>query len=198
MAIGRLCLLGLLVLVVAACTTRYPLGMSESEWLSLSPEQQIDAREREERLNLEAAQQRAEQARQRAEAERREQEALEQRRREAGFGERIQCVLDGAQVRAGSRWEEAHPLGLDLIVGETADFRILERGSATRGGSGQASFDGQLVELCDRAGRHCEVIAGTSRDFQRGVRRQLEIDGLLRGELRCELAEPLPQTGRRR
>lgn len=197
MVMGRVCVMVVLMVLVAGCASQYPMGMSEDEWQALSAEQRLDARERAERLNLEAARQRAEQQRLRAEQERLAEQALIQRRREAQFGERVQCVLDAAELRSGGNWRDARPLGLDLIVGETHEFELLRKDSRHRGVTGQASFDGQLIELCDRRGRNCAVIAGTSRDFQRGLHRQIEIDDALRGELRCDLAEPQPKPGRR-
>ncbi len=194
---GRVFLITLLVVLVAGCATRYPMGMDEDEWLALSAEQRMDAREREERLNLEAAQLRAEQQRLRAEQEQREQEALIERRRSAQYGERVQCVLDGAELRTGGNWREARPLALDLIVDESLEFELVRKDATHRSVNGKASFDGQLIELCDRAGRNCEVIAGTSRDFERGLRRSIEVDNTLRGELRCDLAEPLGSLRRR-
>lgn len=37
--------------MVIACSTRYPLSMSETEWGRMSPQQQLDAREKQTKID---------------------------------------------------------------------------------------------------------------------------------------------------
>ncbi len=175
------------LLLLVGCTPRYPLNMTEAEWHALAPEQQLDARERQRQLDLQAAEQRAEAARERAAEERRQAAALEQRRRNAAFGERVQCVLDNAELMRNDKWRAANPVALDMVTGETASFRLLRQGSSSGSVRAEASFDGQTVRVCRSGMRDCDVMVGTSRDYQRGMTKRISVRKQFRGDLRCEL-----------
>lgn len=195
-----LCFGMVMSLLLAGCMTHYPLGMSEAEWNRLTPEQQLDARERQQRLSADAAQRRAEAQRLQQEQARQEAEALEQRRLAAAHGDRLQCVLDDAELRLGSDWRPADPVVLDLLRGERQDFRLNLQGSTHRNLGAEAYFDGLRVRLCRPGERDCAVIVGTSGDFQRGISRPVQVRDTLQGQLRCELFNPQgsrsPRPGR--
>ena len=196
-AIGRRLALGGLfasLFLLSACGPRYPLGIPEEQWMRMSVEQQNEAR-----------MQQAELDRVRAEARRREAEArraeaaaraaeLEHARRTAGPGERVQCILQPAEIHYGGKWRPAEPLGLDLVAGMPIAFAMHTRASHYRSIEGQAVFDGMEVRLCPRYGDDCARFLATSGELRRGVTRRVRADDLLRGEMHCELA----YTGRHR
>ena len=183
----------LLALMLGGCggmlAERYPLGMTEQEWHALTPAQQLDARERQQQLDMEARAQREAAEQERALIALEEQRLLEQRRASAGYGERVQCVVDDAQGYIASKWRSVEPAGADLIVGEQVQLFLSRKGSNQRGTRALISFDGQTVELCDTRGRDCARLVSTTRGFDRGASTRVELSSL-RARLHCELPEP--------
>jgi predicted small lipoprotein YifL len=183
-------LLVLLLGSLSACAARYPLGIPEEQWVLLTPQQQLDAR------SQQAALDQASQARREAEARAREAEAikeaaeLDQRRRDAGYGERVQCILESAEGYIRGRWEPVRPLAMDLVSGYPIELTL----SDTRNRYQQsmyAGFDGQVVRLC-RSTNNCVEMAATRQQLQRGISQYLEQDRLLRGTLYCDLVPQAP------
>ncbi|WP_417583944.1 hypothetical protein [Nitrincola sp.] len=193
----RICLV-LLLAGLSGCAARYPLGIPEEQWLLLTTQQQLTAR------SQQAALDQASQARREAEARAREAEAikqaaeLEQRRRDAGYGERVQCILESAEGYIRGRWEPVRPLAMDLVSGYAVELTL----SDTRNRYQQsvyAGFDGQVVSLCRSAQAlqwsatsECIAMAATRQQLQRGVSRYLEQERLLRGTLYCDLVPQAP------
>jgi len=186
----RLAVGGLLasVLLLSACGPRYPLGIPEEQWTRMSVEQQNEAR-----------MQQAELDRARAEARRREAEArraeaaaraaeLEHARQTAAPGERVQCILQPAEIHYGGKWRPAEPLGLDLVAGMPIAFEMRTQASRYRTVEGEAVFDGMEVRLCPRYGDECARFLATSGELRRGVSRRVRAEDLLRGKMHCELA----------
>lgn len=189
----RICLV-LLLGSLSACAARYPLDIPEEQWVLLTTQQQLDAR------SQQAALDQASQARREAEARAREAEAikaaaeLEQRRRDAGYGERVQCILESAEGYIRGRWEPVRPLAMDLVSGYPIELTL----SDTRNRYQQslyAGFDGQVVRLC-RSTNNCAEMVATRQQLQRGISQHLEQDRLLRGTLYCDLVPQAP-TGQR-
>jgi len=106
---ARSALLISLMVVLTACATYYPLGMSEAEWKRLTPEQQMSARMKQADLNQANAERRAEQAAARrqkfAALEAAERRRIEELYRSARYGDVLECVVEGgvADVRPGWR-----------------------------------------------------------------------------------------------
>lgn len=181
---------------LSACAARYPLGIPEEQWVLLTTQQQLDAR------SQQAALDQASQARREAEARAREAEAikaaaeLEQRRRDAGYGERVQCILESAEGYIRGRWEPVRPLAMDLVSGYPEELAL----SDTRNRYQQSlygEFDGQVVRLC-RTTNECAEMAATRQQLQRGVSRHLEQERFLRGTLYCDLVPQAPPGQRLR
>jgi len=176
--------------LLSACGPRYPLGIPEEQWTRMSLEQQNQAR-----------MQQAELDRARAEARRREAEAreaqaaaraaeLEHARANAAPGERVQCILQPAEIHYGDKWRPAEPLGLDLVAGMPIAFEMRARASRYRTMEGQAVFDGMEIRLCPRYGDDCARFLATSGELRRGASRQVVAEDLLRGRMHCELVYP--------
>ena len=96
--------------VLAACTS-YPLGMAEAEWLRLTPEQQLQAREKQLEVDRLSEQRRLVEAAARQEEAQRQAAELQARRQDARYGERLQCVLQPAQAWLDRQWRPVEPLG---------------------------------------------------------------------------------------
>ena len=145
----RLVLGGLLAssLLLAACGPRYPLGIPEEQWAGMNAAEQQQARIKQAELDrAEAEARRQEAAAREAEAAARAAE-LSHARATAGPGERLQCVLDRADVHYAGEWRRAEPLGLDLVVGMPITFTLQARDAHYRTRAGTASFNGMEVRL---------------------------------------------------
>lgn len=191
----RLGCLAAVMFALAACGPRYPLGIDEALWQTMSAEDRIRAHEQQALLDRAAAERRAAEARAReAEAQHR-QAVLAQARRDARYGERVQCVLADAEARLGGKWRRVEPVALDLVQGVPLPFDLTEPSGRIRYRSPvHAKFDGQTVILCrgevgrERSDdRDCARMLGTQADYRRGMEAYINAPNFLRGHLRCDL-----------
>ncbi|MCO4759214.1 MAG: hypothetical protein KC477_14435 [Oceanospirillaceae bacterium] len=178
--------------ILTACSL-HPLGIDDDEWASMSQTDQLRAYEKQAELDKVRAEAQARERQAQAEAEARKYEAMAAMRRNAQYGDIVQCVLDPLDVRFGGDWKVSKPQVFDLVRGEERDLRLQdqkERYSTTA----LVSFaeSGLEVALC-RDGYYanrrdgCTRLLGTSRDFHRGVRQTFSIDRFMQGTLRCDL-----------
>lgn len=191
----RLGCLAVVLFVLNACGTRYPLGINESQWQTMGSEERLRAYEQQAALDQAATERRAAEARVREAEAQRQQMALAQARRGAHDGERVQCVLEDAEARLGGKWRRVEPVALDLVHSIPLPFNLIETSGHLRHRTqAHAGFDGQTVTLCrgdvsrergeDRA---CARMLGTLADYRRGMEARVEAPHFLRGRLRCEL-----------
>ncbi|MDR5898169.1 hypothetical protein QC823_04070 [Halomonas vilamensis] len=180
-----------LIFTLVACSSRYPLDMTEEEWLSLSAEQRVNVRAQQAALDIKQAEERraAAEARQAAA----EAEALEYRSalQSASYGQRVQCTLNGEAYLRGE-WKVIEPIAIDTVVGRTLEVDVFSQHSR-HSAQVYASFDGQRVQVCDRdtssrrAYTRCVVLAATQRQFHSGVSSSVMASDFLRGTMRCDL-----------
>jgi hypothetical protein len=196
-------LISTLILVIvglSACGPHYPLGIAEEQWLNMNTEQRLQAQEKQAELNKAKAERQAAEARAREAEATRQRIELETRRREARYGERVQCVLSKAEVKLGGKWRDIEPVAVDLVQGMELAFNLTELGKSYRT-QGYAQFDGQSVDLCRDAGgdrrnsNYCASVLGTTADFQRGINQHIDSPNFLRGHLHCDLmpAQGMPK-----
>ncbi|MCG5525186.1 hypothetical protein LRB11_09625 [Ectothiorhodospira haloalkaliphila] len=194
-----------IVVLLMGCATRYPLDIPEEQWEAMTAEQRLQARQQQAALDQARAEQRAAEARAREEEAARQRAELEVRRQEAGFGERVQCVLREAEAYLGGSWRSVQPLALDVVQGMEWGFEMqaVEDGRVRRRGTGYAHFDGTRLTLCPRSGQYqthaaaCAQVVGTTSDYRRGLSERIEGHRFLRGQLRCDL-HPASVVPRRR
>lgn len=177
---------------LAACTI-YPLGMSEDEWESLTPAQQMQARSKQAELDQAERERRAEVARIAAEREAKERAEYETRLQNASYGEVVQCVVRDAEGHLGGSWRPAAPAGFTLLRNYPTNVRFTEQGRPTRGVDGQATFDGSTVSLCRTNRKECGTLVATQNQFRDGVKQEINISRLIRGTLYCDLPRPAPR-----
>ena len=189
----RLLVTALVVIAVTGCV--YPLGMSQAEWEGLTPEQRLEARQEQARLDE-------------AKRERRAREAAQRRRIEAEievarlrdvryiyehgrFGDVVECrVGDGiADFRPG--WHLFDPSFFRLARGE---IRLVEvkRGGANDWAEFWAEYtpDGERLWLCDRkpssSYRDCQSVAVTFNAFSEEASFALDIPHKIKnGRMTC-------------
>lgn len=177
------------LLLLTGCGTRYPLGMDEAQWQVLSTEQRLAAQLQQAELERAAQERRAAEARAREAEAHREQTEMENRRRNAAYGDRVQCILEPAEARLGGKWRSIDALAVDLVRGSPVNITLHsnDRRSGRYRASAQAKFDGLTVSLCQGTSSHCARASGTLADYRRGLVSQVEADRFLRGKLRCDL-----------
>ena len=188
-----------LSLGLMACGPYHPMGISDEEWQTLSPELRMQAREQQVKVDKARAAERAEKARIRAEQEARQQAIVDERRANPQYGERVQCVLTNAEARLSSQWRSIETVAVDLVVGETKsmDVRHLRDGRTRYSRTGYASFDGQRVNMCLHAhsspsSNQCASLIATTRQFDRGISQNISSKDFVRGAMRCDLVLPEP------
>lgn len=109
------------VLILAGCISFHPLGMSDSEWNALTPEQKIAAREKQ--LQLNAQKKQAEADRQAA-----EKNALARQYEKAVYGDIISVAITNGTMEIHGKRREYEPIAFDLIRGESKQVDIIRKG----------------------------------------------------------------------
>lgn len=182
----RLSLLLTALIIITACAS-YPLGMSEDEWNRLSPQQQLDARERQARLEQDERQRRAEVARQRAEQEREEQRRYQDMLANAEPGDIVQCVLQNGEGYYAGNWRSAESVGFSLLRDYTQTVAIAEQGRPTRNVSTEMTYNGANISVCRPNNRDCVNIAATQNQLRRGMTQDIQVNRAIRGTLYCDI-----------
>lgn len=185
---------------LVACAPRYPLGIPEAQWQNMSTEQRFQAQAKQAELDRAAQDARAADARAREAEAARQQAELEIRRRDARYGERLQCILSDAEAHLGGRWRGVEPVAMDLVLGMRLAFDLAESSSHTVHSRTPfyAEFDGQTISLCRDArdaGRNpnaCTRVLGTLADYRRGIDQRVDTARFLRARIRCDL---VPEQG---
>lgn len=184
-------LLSLLTILLFSGCTMYPLGMDEESWHQLSPQQKLEASQKQAELDRARDIRLASEAEARAEEARREAATLLLRRQEAGYGERVQCVLDPATYRSGDEWTRLQPVAMDLVTGLRLNIELNEAKRSYRTRQALAWFDGQQVFICPdeysarRQSADCLRVVGHYAAYRNGLKRKVESGSFIRGLLRC-------------
>ena len=118
-AVSVLAFLSLLIL--SACISFHPLGMSDSEWNALTPEQKMEAREKQAQINAQKKQAKADR-------EAAKQAAAAKRYETARYGDIITVVIKGGTMDIHGNRRDYEPLAFDLVRGESKTVNILRKG----------------------------------------------------------------------
>lgn len=163
----------LLITGLTACA-RNPLGIPDEQWETMTTQEQMEARAKQEEINT---QRRIARERERVLAEIREQELAAQRADNlfyAADSDVLQCIY-----RGGSH----EPHGFELLRGERLEvFLTRKSGSTTRIENLLVTFDGMNLSAC--SGGNCQRTAATSRDYANGV--QVQLTDRVQGALVCQ------------
>lgn len=179
-----------------ACSPEYPLDIPENEWTTMTGQEQLRAREKQAELE------KAEEKRRAAEAEARQAEAIkwlknkEASRKQARYGDRLQCVLTNARACFWDEWRSIEPVALDIVKGMVLQ---LELSRADEDGfhfsqKVYAGFDGQTLTLCPdknlvrQNDPSCARVLGTFEQYAKGLQKKIHAKEFLRGCIRCDLA----------
>ena len=178
--------LGLIVLLfgLVGCAS-HPLGIDKDTWERMSPEQQHAAYQKQAQLRAE----RQERQRQHeALMAQQKQQAFEQ----AGFGDKLQCVVRQGHVQMSKETHPITPVGFRVVRGFSEQIDVeYQRQNHTRTYSQalNVEFDGMQARFCEGTQqRHCAVMAGTTREFARGMTTRLEAPRI-HARIYCELEQ---------
>jgi len=185
--------LACLLFGLSGCMTTYPLGFSENEWLALTPQQQLDARQ--EQARLDADKRREEQARKEreAEAKRHYQANIQKRYQTARYGDVVQCLLKDTVVDFKPGWRDAEPVAFNLVKGEQKEIQLHSRPRGKKTDLWVHLDDqGLNLSLCrDQSNNRrdtCSTIVATTQQFSRGYTTQIQVSDYLRTNIYCSLA----------
>ena len=196
-AVSR-CLFSLLGLLLAACVMRYPLGMTEAEWLALPPEKQMKARHTQAKLDAQAAERRSRRqalaAEQRAKATRQRQADINALYARGRYRDFIQCIVKRPLIDFRPGWKEMRSIGFVLARREDREI-FLETKNGLRRASIWAFYsdDGIKVTLCRKDPRNynrnqCDSLVATHLEYERGVRKSINMPDRMQGTLECTFA----------
>ncbi len=130
----RLLLLPLLLALFAGCQS-FPMGLSEAQWKSLSPEQQADYTRQQTQLNeqrrreSEAADQRRQSEEGARAAEERQQVQFAYAR--ARHGDIVTVTIQGGMVAIDGKHRPYEPVRFDLVRGERKEVEFVQQGRST-------------------------------------------------------------------
>ena len=197
-------IISILVILTAlvGCASRYPLGMSEVEWNTLTPEQQLEARNHQAALDEAArerreaaAQLRAEQERERAEQERKEQQAYLQAIRDAQPGELLQCTLSNAEGYFSNQWQTLEPIGFNLLVGYQHNAVLTNANRSSQSVRMNLLYTGANIQICTDNRRECTNFVATQNQLRNGVTQFISLANTARGEMYCDIPNLQPRRG---
>lgn len=125
----------LIILLMAGCVSRYPMGLTQQQWEALSPALQAEYQARqyaieEERRQAEDAR-RIEQSRLAAEVVRAEKERLRQVYANARYGDIVHVTVQGGVISYAGKRYPYEPVSFDLVKGELKQVSFYGRGLQT-------------------------------------------------------------------
>ena len=186
-------LVSFFVALCASGCTFYPLGMTENEWLTLTPQQHLDARYRQAEIDREKAVRRAEEQRRREAEERRIARARQRRvdrlYAENRHGDVLRCTIEGGVIDFKPGWRRLAPVSFIAARGEQGYVRFRQlNGGKQKNVWIEYSDDGRELKIChDKDHYECGHIGGSQRAFAQGVfLSPANFEGLMNGnQINC-------------
>lgn len=178
-------LVTVVTVMIVGCANN-PLGMSDDEWAQLNSEQQFEARKIQDARDEAARERRAKEKAQQAA----EQAQLVDLRRNAPFGDVVQCTITNADGYFAKEWHAVQEVSIEMHSSEAARrVDLLQQDRQNVSIELQMGFDGLNVKLCNRNNRDCDVLAGTDAQFRRGISRQIRVHKVVEGTLFCSFPQ---------
>lgn len=131
--------------IFSGCISFHPLGISNAEWNALSPEQKVEAREKQAQLTAQKKQAKADR-------EAAEKAASAKRYETARYGDIITVVITGGSMDIHSKRREYEPIAFDLVRGESKSIDIIRKGKRHQKDSAvmRLSEDGRTFYFDDK------------------------------------------------
>jgi len=118
-------------LLFSGCAARYPMGMDEKTWQSLSPQRRAELREKEamEEAKLKAMREklRHEERMRELAIEAKKEERLRILYHRAGYGDIVRINISGGCIKAYKTCEPYRPVSILLVRGETKRVKLAMR-----------------------------------------------------------------------
>lgn len=139
----------LFIFVLSGCAASHPLGIPDTQWHAMNTEQRLQAQKKQAELDRAVEEQLAAEAHAREAEAVRQSAELEARRRDARYGERVQCTFSDAEAHIGGKWRNVEPVAMDLVPGMEVVLNLIEQSSRTfrYRSKAYASFDGQTLSM---------------------------------------------------
>lgn len=165
----------------------------------MTHEQRIAAYNSQAEIDKEAQRARAQEAALKAEQERRIREEIELRRREAHYGDLVQCAISPLSIhQSGDKWQVSQGVAAELVRGEAREVQAVTDNYIH---SLWMAFDdaGQTLALCkyepkrnaygfDFSYGQCAILHTTTKSLHRGLSKALSDNANFKGYARCDLA----------
>lgn len=164
-------LAALVVICAAGCVTRYPMGLTQSQWQALSPSQQAEYQAKQYAIDADQAKQaearRIDAARAQAQQVQAEQERLERIYANARYGDIVRVNVTGGVLEYAGKHYPYEPVSFDLAKGEKKDVPFSGRGLQTIATHYKVrlSEDGNTIIFDDS---YRDRIVLTNRDWEHG------------------------------
>lgn len=159
--------------LLGGCITRYPMGLSESQWNSLSPDKQAELQAQQFALDQQLYQQRESMRLERERIAREErvaqQEATRNAYAQARYGDILTISVRGGFLQWGGRRYAYEPVAFDLVRGEAKDVEFRGLGPQTVATTYRVrlSDDGNTVHFADGTSYRTVFV---NTDWEKGER----------------------------
>lgn len=168
---------GITLLFFSACTM-YPLGISEAEWNSMTPQQQLEARNKQADINL-----KKQQEKERKEAQRKAE--IQKRYQQAAFGDILNCSVSGGIADFYPGWRPYAPQAFSIVRGEDKNITLYDNNKGRRTTSFWTEYaeSGMKLTFCkDKGARRdkCQEIVGTTPSFTGGITQTLQLSRIMK------------------
>ncbi len=186
--------------LLAGCTTMNPLSIPDDEWVQMSAQQRLTARQSQAALTqarLESDRQRRHyEAKLAAQQVRLAQQEKKLRYQQAHYGDIVQCELSSTRVRDSKNWRFVQPAEFDVIRADRTEVKLYDHKGRVRKTLNTTFSDRGKLELCIQPNhRHCANFSWRQRKLKHGVQTPIHMGEKLHGLLYCEF-KPLRQRAR--
>lgn len=190
-----------LLCFLTGCVATHPLHISDQDWQYMSSSDQFKAYEKQADIDRSRSVLRAEEKRVEAALLLKRQEQLMILKKNARYGDLVECILEPLEVRYSRKWKESRPVAFSLVRGEVKSLDFNDQKGRYRTTAWVKFHDeGQTISICQRQSQTsglsgCVDLLGTTKEYHRGISRKIQLDKFLRAGLRCDL-QPINRAWR--
>lgn len=184
-----------LLLMLSACMSRYPLGFSESEWKSLTPQQQFDARKQQSGIDATKRKEKAAQKALKVKQEEQYKELIAYKHKHAVPGDILQCTLNNTVIDFKPGWQKIQKTAFSLVKGEHRDLKVRSlKKYKTVNLWLDYSKDGLTLDICRfkstngyQKRKYCSSIVATAQQYQKGYSQNFVVKEYMKANVYCSL-----------
>lgn len=198
-----------MVLALAGCASKHPLGISSAQWEQMTFSEQVEATQRQ--VALDAAERGRRDERRREQAELKISLAEDPEVAHLPYSDVLQrqvekadCVIQG-DIRTQRGWEKAYPVHFEIAGGRYHNRRItIESWDGVWQQEAYIGYDSMGLQICPSSldlnnhSPHCFDVPRSPQWRQGGVIEAGEARDTFRGTAQCHLYQPVWQPANRR